>query len=124
MPIIFFVLNNNGYGSIKTTQDNYFDGRRIGTDRSSGLGLPNLEKIAYGFDIKYARIENNSDLSESLPRILEHAGPLIVEIKVDKNQITEPRVATSIDSDGSFTSAPMEIMSPILPIEILNAELN
>ena len=52
LPIKFFVLNNEGYASIRATQNNHFDGHLVGSDASSGLTLPDLMKIgaAYGLD--------------------------------------------------------------------------
>ena len=46
-----FVMNNNGYASIRATQNNYFDGRLVGTSASSGLEIPNIEKLLIVLDI-------------------------------------------------------------------------
>src|ERR1051325_6559859 len=39
LPIKFFVMNNDGYASIRTSQKNYF-GKLTGADATSGLTLP------------------------------------------------------------------------------------
>jgi acetolactate synthase-1/2/3 large subunit len=114
LPIKTFVLNNNGYGSIKSSQDSYFDGRRIGTDPSNGLALPSLEKIAYGFGIKYLRIEKNSDFRSIISEVLLDDFPTIIEIAVDLDQVTEPRTTTRVLSDGKFETAPMQYLKPAL----------
>src|SRR5208337_4867887 len=46
LPIKFFVLNNNGYGSIRQTQNAYFKGRLVASDPSSGLTLPDFVRVA------------------------------------------------------------------------------
>ena len=46
LPIKFFYLNNQGYISIRTTQNNYFSGRLVATGVSSGLTLPDIRKIS------------------------------------------------------------------------------
>ncbi|MHB1858151.1 MAG: thiamine pyrophosphate-binding protein, partial [Acidobacteriaceae bacterium] len=45
LPIKFFVLNNDGYASIRASQKNYFGQASIGCDRPTGLTVPSLEKI-------------------------------------------------------------------------------
>jgi acetolactate synthase-1/2/3 large subunit len=124
LPIVFFVLNNNGYGSIKSTQDTYFQGRRIGTDPDCGLGLPNLERISDSFGIKYEYISENSEIKEKLGTILEGVLPRIVEVRVSPNQVTEPRVPNYLNANNELTTRPMEDMYPFLSISTLRSLLN
>ena len=114
LPIKIIVLNNDGYGSIKTSQDRYFDGRRLGTDRSSSLGLPQLEGLVRGFNLPYYKIETHDRLSEILRECMNTAGPGVIELIVDPNQMTEPRVYTDISPDGRFQTSDMQRLSPIL----------
>jgi acetolactate synthase-1/2/3 large subunit len=123
LPIKFFVLNNNGYGSIKSSQDNYFEGRRIGTDPSTGLGLPRLEIIAEAFGIDFCRIESHSELDAKLSFFKKSQKPVIVDIIVSENQKTEPRVASGIDENGKLFTYPMEDMSPLISLRELISEL-
>src|SRR5262249_15931223 len=46
LPISIFLLNNDGYLSIRLTQQSFFPGNSIGTDPRSGVGIPNFEKLA------------------------------------------------------------------------------
>jgi acetolactate synthase-1/2/3 large subunit len=122
LPIKIFVLNNDGYGSIKSSQDGYFNGRRIGTDRTNGLGLPVLEKITGGFSLDYLKIASNSDVITGITNVLSNDRPTIIEIIVDPNQITEPRTTTQILANGRFETAPMEYLKPAIDEEeLLNA---
>jgi acetolactate synthase-1/2/3 large subunit len=124
LPIKIFVLNNDGYGSIKTSQDRYFEGRRLGTDRSTGLAIPSLEPIVRGFGLNYERISFRSGLEEKIVRILNDDSPAVIEIMVDPEQQTEPRTYTTISSDGKMQTAPMENLSPLIDEEILRKELS
>lgn len=108
--IKFFVLNNNGYGSIKLTQDKYFNGRRVGTDPSSGLALVNLEKIAASFSMKFFRIESEDNLLDSIRIALSDESNAIIEVLVDPNQVISPRVVSRRDHEGNFIPADMSIM--------------
>jgi acetolactate synthase-1/2/3 large subunit len=123
LPIKIFVLNNDGYGSIKTSQDRYFEGRRLGTDRSTGLAIPSLEPIVRGFGLNYERISFRSGLEEKIVRILNDDSPAVIEIMVDPEQQTEPRTYTTISSDGKMQTAPMENLNPLIDEEILKKEL-
>jgi acetolactate synthase-1/2/3 large subunit len=124
LPIKIFVLNNDGYGSIKTSQDRYFEGRRLGTDRSTGLAIPGLEPIVRGFGLHYERISFRSELEEKMVRILSDNSPAIIEVMVDPEQQTEPRTYTTISSDGKMQTSPMENLSPLIDEETLISELN
>ena len=53
LPIRMFVMNNNGYASIRNTQRNYFDARYVATGQEAGLLIPDLVKLAeaIGLDV-------------------------------------------------------------------------
>jgi len=123
LPINFFVLNNDGYGSIKVSQDNYFEGRRIGTDPSTGLGLPQLEAISRAFQISYKKLESHEDLVNNIDFIVNSNEPMIVEIMVSSDQKTEPRVTSGIDKNGKIFSYPMEDMIPLLSLQTMQIEM-
>jgi acetolactate synthase-1/2/3 large subunit len=108
--IIFFVLNNNGYGSIKLTQDKLFSGRRFGTDPSNGLALVNLREIARAFEFTYEILRNEYTLVDDLRRILAKKSSVIVEVIVDPDQITLPRVKTIRDDKGNPLPSDMKVM--------------
>lgn len=123
LPIKIFVLNNNGYGSIKTSQDRYFEGRRLGTDRSTGLAIPEIKPIVEGFKLKYEKLDNVHELDLVLNRVFSDDVPTIIEILVDPMQETEPRTFTTISQDGKMQTASMENLHPLLPEKVLEAEL-
>ena len=108
--IVFFVLNNNGYGSIKLTQDKLFSGRRLGTDPSNGLALVNLREIARAFEFTYEILRNEYSLVDDLRRILAQNSSVIVEVLVDPDQITLPRVKTIRDDMGNPLPSDMKVM--------------
>ena len=54
LPIKIFVINNDGYHSIRQTQSNYFNEPRVGVGVESGdLGFPNLEKLIPAYELPY-----------------------------------------------------------------------
>src|SRR3989337_1984378 len=79
LPIIFFVMNNNGYNSIRVGQLARF-GRVTGANPQSGLTLPPLENIAEAYRLPYMSLRG-SDLG-NFKRCFDCA-PMIVEVFVD-----------------------------------------
>jgi len=117
LPIKFFVLNNDGYGSIKTTQNNHFNGNLVASNPSSGLTLPSIEKNAKAYNIPYVKILNQSNLDRDIKSVLNTKGPVICELMVDPNHKTLPKASVYKKEDGSFSTRPMEDLFPFLPKE-------
>lgn len=91
LNIKLFVINNNGYLSMRNWQDNYFEGRRIGSDDTTGAEILNLKKIADAFDLDYELIKNYKEIDQKLKKITSKSGPLFVEVICDdKQNIIEP----------------------------------
>ena len=61
LPIKIFVLENNGYASIRNTQRNRCGGRLLGCDPSSGLTFPDTRKIAEAYGVDICVIEQDPD---------------------------------------------------------------
>ena len=91
LPVTFFVLNNNGYNSIRVAQKARF-GRVTGADPKSGLTLPRLEDIAAGYHMAYMSLYG-ADLP-NFHRCFDYA-PLIVEVMVNPDWEQLPRVMAS-----------------------------
>ena len=123
LPIKFFVLNNDGYGSIKTTQTNHFGGRLVASDPSSGLTLPDISKIADAFDIPHVKIFDNDMLCHLMKKILNTEGPLMIEVMIDPNHRTAPKASVYKTKDGLFATRPMEDLAPFLSKEEFESEM-
>jgi len=117
LPIKFFVLNNNGYASIRNTQNNYFQRRLVASDPSSGLTLPDPLKVAEAFGIATAKIVNHSNIRQQVRDVLELDGAVVCEVIVSPNQFTAPRVTSMQRADGTMVSKPLEDMWPFLDRE-------
>jgi len=123
LPIKFFVLNNDGYGSIKTTQTNHFEGRLVASDPGSGLTLPEISKIADAFNLPYIKIYDNEMLCHLLKSVLKTEGPMMIEVMIDPNHRTAPKASVYKTKDGLFATRPMEDMAPFLSREQFEAEM-
>ena len=114
LPIKFFILNNNGYGSIKTTQNTHFGGNLVVSGPTSGLTLPSIELNAAAYKIPYIKISNQQNLKNDLQKVLNITGPIICELIVDPDHKTFPKASVYKNPDGSFATRPMEDLAPFL----------
>ncbi len=117
LPVKFFVLNNDGYASIRASQTAYFGKANIGCDERTGLTVPNLSKIAESYNIASVVIEAQENLREDVKRVLAMDGPVVVDVHVIPDEVRAPRLSSYQKEDGSFVSKPLEDMFPFLPRE-------
>jgi acetolactate synthase-1/2/3 large subunit len=115
LPVKIFVLSNNGYLSIRTTQANFF-GRMTGESTSSGVSFPDMVRIAEAYGIPSMRLNRVSQFAEVVRR-MDAPGPLLVEVMLDAAQEFEPRVRSKRLDDGTIVSPPLEDMYPFLSPE-------
>lgn len=116
LPIKLFVLNNEGYASIRTSQQRYF-GRLTGADDTSGVTLPPLRKVVEAYGLTYSRIENQRDLATQIQRVLEFPGPIVCEVMTPVDEPRAPSLASTQRQDGSMVSKPLEDLWPFLDRE-------
>jgi acetolactate synthase-1/2/3 large subunit len=114
LPIKLFVLNNQGYASIRATQKNYFGGANIGCDANTGVSIPDYRKVARAYGLKTAVIEDQSDLRGAVRRVLRSRGPVVCDVHAIPDEIKAPRVTSIQRADGSFVSKPLEDLWPFL----------
>ncbi|KFX70175.1 acetolactate synthase [Pseudomonas taeanensis MS-3] len=124
LPICLVVLNNGGYASIRNTQRNYFEGRYVGTGPEAGLWMPDLEDVARTYRLPFRRISDASELASGLVEAMAQPRPLIIEVMLMNDEALSPKVAAVPQPDGSMTSMPLEDMSPLLPLEVLEKEMD
>lgn len=114
LPIRFFVLNNNGYASIRASQTGYFGRASIGCDADTGLTVPNLGKVAAAYNIPSVVLSSQATLREDVRRILDMQGPVLVDVRVIPDEMRAPRLQSYQRPDGSMVSRPLEDLFPFL----------
>ena len=117
LPIKIFVLNNAGYISIRNTQNNFFKGHKVGSDKDSGVSFPDTVKLAQAYGFEACRIENQLNLKRELEEILSKPGAIVCEIMLSSTEKMEPKLSSKIKPDGKMISKPLEDMFPFLPRE-------
>jgi acetolactate synthase I/II/III large subunit len=114
LPVKIFVLCNDGYTSIRQTQDGFLGGRHIGSERSGGVSLPDYGAVARAYGLATARIASHAELREKLPAVLATPGPVLCEIIASKDQPPLPRQGFDRRPDGTSAARPFEDMFPHL----------
>ena len=109
-----FILNNNGYLSIRQTQRNLFKPPFIGIDSDSGVGFPDFEKLADAFGIKYYKLDSELTAKDVIKQVIESDGPCICEAVVDPDQNFEPKSSSKVMPDGTIVSPSLDDMFPFL----------
>ncbi len=102
LPIKLVLLNNDGYLSIKLTQNAFFNRKYVASEKTSGVTLPCFKKIADAYDIPYFRIEKNEEAEQVLRRFLNTDGPCLCEVFTDPREAHEPKVVAKLDEQGKF----------------------
>lgn len=114
LPIKIFLLNNNGYISIKQTQKNFFDGRMTGSGNDSGVTVPDFIKVGNAFGINSIRVEKNSELKDTIYNVLATNEPTICEIVIKSDYTFTPKLSARKLEDGTMVSPSLEDMFPFL----------
>lgn len=121
LPITFFVLNNNGYASIRASQTAHFGKPTIGCTEETGMSTPNLEHIAnaYGFTYDWINTERGIEVEFMYwdPR------PRIVNVLSIPDEPRIPRLVSTLLPEGSFSTPPLEDLWPNLPPEELASNM-
>ena len=123
-----FVLNNNGYHSIRQTQNNLFHDGLVGVCEGNGVSFPPFEKLADTFGFKYFKIDSlksntldeegkvssDLELTTMLNAALIAEGPVLCEVVVSDEQIFSPKLSSKVLPDGKIVSPPIDDMFPFL----------
>ena len=117
LPVKLFVLNNDGYASIRASQKAYFGAAQIGADASTGLTVPDLSKVANAYNIPAVVIKDQTNLREEVRKVLAMEGPVVIDVHVIPDEVRAPRLQSYQREDGTFVSKPLEDMFPFLSRE-------
>lgn len=124
LPIKIFLFNNSGYLAIKNSQNSFFSGKFAAVDQKTGVSFPDFKKIAQAFQISYEKIENHTNMTEKIKKVLNYKGSILCDIKMSPLQPLYPKVYSEKKSDGSMFSRPLEDMYPFLDRKEFEENMN
>ena len=113
IPAKIFIINNGGYLTMKLMQKKNFK-KFIGSDKKSGLELPNFSKLSKGFDYDFFTINTEKGIDKILSKILKSNKAVICEVMMPPMQELIPRVQTQMNKDGTFEPAMLDNMYPFI----------
>jgi acetolactate synthase-1/2/3 large subunit len=113
LPVKLFVMDNRGYLSIRSTQQNFF-GATIGSGPDDGVSFPDYSAVAAAYGIAAMRLVEPAALDTTIAEVLAAEGPVVCQVLLDPEQGFEPRVKSRALPDGTIVSPGLEDMYPFL----------
>lgn len=114
LPIKIVIFSNDGYGAIRQTCKNYFNGVYTGCDSASGIDFPSFEKIANAFEFGYIHCKQCKELDEKIDMFINSSGRVILEIDQLIDDPVIPKVVSKMDENGVFITPPLTDMYPYI----------
>ncbi len=114
LPIKIFVINNQGYSSIRQSQKNFFAGHMTGSGADSGVSVPNFTEIGRAFGLKTKRIDSVASMADGIKEVLNTEGAVLCEVIVEKDYSFAPKLSARKLDDGTMISPSLEDMYPFL----------
>jgi acetolactate synthase-1/2/3 large subunit len=118
-----FVFCNQGYLSIRQTQDAFFEGRHIGSSAKGGLSVPDVSRVAQAYGARTFAIDSHQDLARVIPEVLSSPGPAVCALRIPAASPVEPCVGFVRNTDGTMSPRPLEDMAPFLDREEFRAAM-
>jgi acetolactate synthase-1/2/3 large subunit len=87
LAILFIVVNNGTYGTIRMHQEMRFPGRRVAT----ALTNPDFVALARAYGLAAWRVETTAAFGPALAAARSHAGPSLIELVTSIEDIAPGR---------------------------------
>lgn len=123
IPLKLFVLNNNGYLSIRITQTKFFESNFSGIDNKTGISFPKLKDIAKTYGFKYYLIKNIKQMDKIISKVLNKDSAVICEVMCPEYDQITPSSAVKTLPNGKLITQPLENMTPFLSEEEYKNEM-
>lgn len=123
LNVKLFVLNNDGYVSMRNTQRDFCAGHYVGADKDSGVFIPSMESLATSYALPFVRCTIDDNLEATIAEVMATKGPVFCEIVAMRDQKIVPSVVSVKRPDGRMQSSEIHRMSPLLADEILEMEM-
>ena len=117
LPIHVIIFSNDGYGAIRQTSKNFFNGIYIGCTKDTGISFPEFSDVAKTFGFQYMLCEKNEDIDKTLQALFASEENVLLEIKQRFDDPVTPKVMSRMNDDGSFSTPSLEDMAPFLSKE-------
>jgi len=103
---VLFVMNNDGYESIRSSQVRHF-GKAFGADAESGVFIPPFDQLAAAYGVAHVLIDTVEALDAFLAAHSAHSAPVLAEVIIPLAEPRGPGVKTTIREDGRPVTSPL-----------------
>jgi acetolactate synthase-1/2/3 large subunit len=110
LDILVVVLDNDGYLSIKQTQQNFF-GHDHGASPKSGVTFPNFQEVAKAFGVKASTLSPNGDWKKEMKAAINAKGPRLLVAPLEISQEFIPRLKSKM-VNGVIQTPELDDMFP------------
>jgi len=90
LPVKIIILNNDFLGMVRQWQQLFFEKRYSFTE----LHNPDFITIGKGFGIEGHTVDKRDNLESSIQKMVDHDGPYLLEVKIEKEDNVFPMVPT------------------------------
>ena len=91
IPVKTVIINNGWQGMVRQWQQ-AFHGERYSSSNME-VGMPDFELLARAYGIKGMVVQDRSQLSEAVAAMLTHDGPVLMDVRVRRDENCYPMVA-------------------------------
>jgi acetolactate synthase I/II/III large subunit len=92
IPVKIVILNNHFLGMVRQWQELFFEGRYSFTE----IQGPDFVALANAYGISARCISKSDDLDGAVSEMLEHKGPFLLEVVVEKEENVFPMIPTGM----------------------------
>ncbi|MGB0871663.1 MAG: biosynthetic-type acetolactate synthase large subunit [Solirubrobacterales bacterium] len=89
IPVKIFLMNNGYLGMVRQWQELFWDGRYSHVDTGNH---PDWVKLADAYGMKGMQVTDKTKLVGSFKEAIEHEGPVLVDVRVTKEENTYPMI--------------------------------
>ena len=114
LPINVVVFSNDGYGAIRQTSKNFFNGACIGCTPDTGVSFPNFASVAETFGFEYYKCSTNEQISEVVVKLTSNKKRMLLEIEQKLDDPVTPKVMSRLDENGKMLTPALHDMYPFL----------
>ena len=117
LPVSLVIFANDGYGAIRQTSKNFFNGAYIGCTPDTGVSFPSFAKLADTFGFAYRRCASNEGVEESVQWLTSSKDRCLLEIEQKFDDPVIPKVMSRLDEQGKMLTPALQDMYPFIAQE-------
>lgn len=117
LPVSLVVFSNDGYGAIRQTSKNFFQGAYIGCTPDTGVSFPSFCKLAEVFGFEYRKCSSNAEVKEAVHWLTDNKGRCLLEIEQRFDDPVIPKVMSRLDENGKMLTPALQDMYPFIEQE-------